>query len=104
LSLKIARSWGEIQRAEWLLFQGVINREVRVDMTHRHLVHAKHIVSTFKEKLSKSGVDHVGDRHFDELELLIESAISTAVLEEVEHALDRVQEVVTSSRKDVEHV
>lgn len=73
-------------------------------MTHKHLAHAKHIVSAFKDKLSKSGVDHVGERHFDELELLIESAISTAVLEEVEHALDRVQEVVTSLRQGVEHV
>ncbi|VAX05777.1 hypothetical protein MNBD_GAMMA26-2616 [hydrothermal vent metagenome] len=73
-------------------------------MTHKHLIHAKHIVSAFKDKLSKSGVDHVGEGHFDELELLIESAISTAVLEEVEHALDKVQAVVTSLRKDVEHV
>ena len=58
----------------------------------------------FKSKLSKSGQEHVGDRHFDELSLMIESAISTAVLEEVEHAADRIHTVVEAIRKDAEHL
>ncbi|MCF6217136.1 MAG: phosphatase [Gammaproteobacteria bacterium] len=73
-------------------------------MTHKHLVHAEHIVDAFKSKLSKSGVEHVGEKHFDELSLLIESAISTAVLEEVEHAMDKVQQTLTSLRREVEHL
>jgi len=73
-------------------------------MTHKHLPHANRVVKTFKNKLSQSGRDHVGDKHFDELALMIESAISTAVLEEVEHAADRIHEVVESIRKGAEHL
>lgn len=73
-------------------------------MTHKHLSHAERVVDTFKGKLSKSGREHVGDRHFDELVLMIESAISTAVLEEVEHAVDRIHTVVEAIRKDAEHL
>ena len=73
-------------------------------MTHKHLPHAERVVNTFKDKLSKSGREHVGDKHFDELALMIESAISTAVLEESEHAADRLQELVNSIRKGAEHL
>ena len=73
-------------------------------MTHKHLPHAERMVNAFKEKLSQSGRDHVGDRHFDELTLMIESAISTAVLEAVEHAADRIHDVVESIRKEAEHL
>jgi hypothetical protein len=73
-------------------------------MTHKHLPHAERVVNGFKEKLSQSGRDHVGDRHFDELTLMVESAISTAVLEAVEHAADRIHDVVESIRKDAEHL
>ena len=58
----------------------------------------------FKNKLSQSGRDHVGEKHFDELTLMIESAISTSVLEEIERAADRIQDVVQSIRKDAEHL
>ena len=73
-------------------------------MTHKHLPHAESIVNTFKNKLSKSGREHVGDKHFDELSLMIESAISTAVLEEVEQAMDQIQEAVKSIRNSAEHL
>jgi len=73
-------------------------------MTHKHLPHAERLVNAFKDKLSKSGREHVGDKHFDELTLMIESAISTAVLEETEHAADRLQELVESIRKGAEHL
>jgi len=73
-------------------------------MTHEHQPRAERVVNAFKEKLSQSGRDHVGDRHFDELTLMIESAISTAVLEKVEHAADLIHDVVESIRKDAEHL
>jgi len=73
-------------------------------MTHKHLPHAERVVNAFKEKLSQSGRDHVGDKHFEELALMIESAIATSVLEEVEHAADKIHDVVESIRKDAEHV
>ena len=73
-------------------------------MTHKHLPHAERIVSVFKDMLSNSGRDHVGDKHFDELALMIESAISTAVLQEIEHAADKIHKVVESVRKDAGHL
>lgn len=73
-------------------------------MTHKHLPHAERVVNAFKDKLSQSGRDHVGDKHFDELTLMVESAISTAVLEEIEHAVDRIHDVVESIRKGAEHL
>ena len=73
-------------------------------MTHKHLPHAERVVNAFKQKLSQSGREHVGDKHFDELTLMIESAISTAVLEVVEHAADRIHDVVEAVRKDAEHL
>ena len=73
-------------------------------MTHKHLSHANRVVDAFREKLSQSGREHVGDKHFDELALMVESAIATAVLEEIEHAADKINEVVDSIRKDAEHL
>ncbi|MFC1748754.1 phosphatase [Pseudomonadota bacterium] len=73
-------------------------------MTHKHLPHAERVVGVFKEMLSQSGRDHVGDKHFDELALMIESAVSTAVLEEIEHAADKMHAVVESIRKSAEHL
>ena len=73
-------------------------------MTHKHLPHAERVVAAFKEKLSQSGREHVGEKHFDELVLMIESAISTSVLEEVEHAADRINEVVATIREGAEHL
>lgn len=73
-------------------------------MTHKHLPHAERVVNAFKQKLSRSGQEHVGDKHFEELSLMIESAISTTVFEEVERAADRIHEVVESIRKDAEQL
>ena len=44
-------------------------------MAQKQTQHARDVVNAFKEKLSRSGIDHVGQKHFDELQLLIESAI-----------------------------
>lgn len=73
-------------------------------MTHKHLPHAERVVGVFKDMLSQSGRDHVGDKHFDELALMIESAISTAVLEEIEHAADKMNTLVENIRKEAEHL
>ncbi len=73
-------------------------------MTHKHLSHANQVVNAFKEKLSQSGREHVGEKHFDELALMVESAIATAVLEEIEHAADKINSVVESIRKGAEQL
>lgn len=53
-------------------------------MDREHSAHAKNLVKAFKEKLSPSGRDHVGIKHFEELEVLVEVALATAVNEERE--------------------
>ena len=73
-------------------------------MTHRHLPHAERVVQAFKDNLSDSGRQHVGEKHFDELILMIESAISTSVLEDMEHAADKLAHLAEELRKGAEHL
>jgi hypothetical protein len=73
-------------------------------MNRKHMPHAQHVVDTFKSKLSDSGRQHVGEKHFDELALLIESAISTAVLEEMERAADSLEDMAHKMRNNAEHI
>ena len=73
-------------------------------MTHRHRAHAERVVQAFKEKLSASGRQRVGEHHFDELTLMIESAISTSVLEEMERAADRLSRLAQELRNEAEHL
>lgn len=72
-------------------------------MTHRHLTHAQQVVERFRDMLSESGRQHVGQAHFDELSLLIESAISSAVLEELEAAADKMDRLAHELRSTAEH-
>ena len=72
-------------------------------MAHKQTEHAARVVERFKEMLSQSGREHVGHSHFAELSLMIESAISTAVLEQSEHLADRLEEVAKSVRESAEH-
>lgn len=53
-------------------------------MAGEHTQHAKKVTETFKNKLSQSGREHVGSKHFEELELLIEMALATSVNDERE--------------------
>jgi len=71
-------------------------------MSRSQTQHALDVVNTFKSKLSKSGVDHVGQKHFDELQLLIESAIDSAVFLEIERIANRVDNLAHDIRKSAE--
>ena len=73
-------------------------------MERKHLHHAEKVVEAFKQKLSQSGRDHVGEKHFDELTLMIESAVSTSVLEAVEGATHQISDLIEKIKKDAEHV
>jgi len=64
---------------------------------------AEDIVSTFKKQLSKSGVEHVGQHHFEELQLLIESALTSVSLQLMEQAADKVQNLAYELRQEVQH-
>lgn len=72
-------------------------------MTQRQREHAQQVVNRFRDMLSQSGREHVGEKHFDELSLLIESAISTAILEELEKAADRMDQLAHDLRNFAEH-
>jgi hypothetical protein len=71
-------------------------------MTHRHAAHAERVVDSFRELLSESGRQHVGEKHFEELMLLVEAAISSAVLTEMEWAADRTDELAHRLRNYAE--
>lgn len=71
-------------------------------MSKNQTSHALDVVNAFKEKLSKSGLDHVGQKHFDELQLLIESAIDSAVFLEMERVADRIDSLARDIRNSAE--
>lgn len=71
-------------------------------MSQSQTEHAQNVVESFKEKLSKSGVEHVGQKHFDELQLLIESAIDSAVFLEVERIADKLDTLTHEVRNSAE--
>lgn len=66
-------------------------------MSKSQTQHAKQVVAAFKEKISKSASEHIGQKHFDELELLIEAAMDSAVFIEME----RVAEKMTTFANDI---
>ena len=71
-------------------------------MSKSQTEHAQKVVASFKEKLSKSGVEHVGQKHFDELQLLIESAIDSAVFLELENVVDKLETLTHDVRRSAE--
>ena len=71
-------------------------------MTKMHSKHADQVVQRFRDMLSDSGRQHVGERHFDELSLLIESAIDTAILEEAEAWADQLEQMAHRMRHSAE--
>lgn len=61
---------------------------------------AQHVVESFKGQLSKSGIEHVGQQHFEQLQLLIESALTSAHLQQAEQLAEKLQLLAQSIRKD----
>lgn len=72
-------------------------------MSKKQTHHANEVVNAFKQKLSQSGIDHVGQKHFDELQLLIESAIDSAVFLEMQRVADRVSSLAHEIRNSADH-
>lgn len=72
-------------------------------MSKKQTHHAHEVVNAFKQKLSQSGIDHVGQKHFDELQLLIESAIDSAVFLEMQRVADRVSSLAHEIRNSADH-
>ena len=71
-------------------------------MTIRQAAHARQVVERFKEFLSEDEQAQLGEEHFGELSLLIESAIDAAVLDAMERAADELDALARNMRDRAE--
>ncbi len=68
-------------------------------MTKMQTRRARKVVDHFKQVLSASGRKAVSDTHFEELELMIESAIEAAILEDVANYAARLEKVIAEMKR-----
>jgi hypothetical protein len=72
-------------------------------MTMKQTEHAKNVVGSFKARLNDTVCNDIGEAHFDELALMVESAISAAVLTEMEKTADKIDALAHNIRHFAEH-
>jgi hypothetical protein len=72
-------------------------------MSKSQAAHAERVVSQFKQLLSATGRQHVGEKHFAQLALLIESAIDATVLEENARYVAELERIVARMKRSGEH-
>ena len=63
--------------------------------------HAKEISERFRELVEMSG-DSLDEKHYDELSLLIEAGIDTALVEALEKTADRIENLAQKVRTNAE--
>jgi len=63
--------------------------------------HAKEITNRFREMVEQDG-DILPAKHYDELALLIEAGIDTALVEKLEKVADKVDKLAHNIRNDAE--
>ncbi len=63
--------------------------------------HAKQITDRFRELVENAG-HTLADEHYDELALLVEAGIDTALFERLEKMADKLQKLSNSVRNDAE--
>ena len=63
--------------------------------------HAQQITDRFRQLVEMAG-DSLAEEHYDELSLLIEAGIDTALVERLEKMADRLQALAHSVRNDAE--
>ena len=73
------------------------------EMKQNYKKHAEEIVQYFQQQLSKKALKQIKKGDFDELTVMVESAISTSVLQATEQIAERLQELSKQLRKGVEH-
>ena len=64
--------------------------------------HAQKITDRFRDLVKQAG-DSLSDEHYDELTLLIEAGIDTALVERLEKMADKLQKFSNEVRKDAEY-
>ncbi len=68
-------------------------------MTKMQSTRARKVVEHFKQVLSPTGRRAVTESHFEELALMIESAIEAALLEEAANYAARLEELIAEMRR-----
>ncbi|MGB0712553.1 MAG: phosphatase [Gammaproteobacteria bacterium] len=71
-------------------------------MSQHYEKHAQQVVDNFRSLLDANSAETVGDEKFDELAMLIESAISTSVTQELETAADILAKTAQDMRARAE--
>lgn len=64
--------------------------------------HAKEISNRFREMVEQSG-ESISNSHYDELSLLIEAGIDTALVEILENTADKIESLAHDVRNKAEH-
>ena len=72
-------------------------------MSEHYEKHAEQVADAFIELLDPEARAVISADHRNELAMLIEAAISTAVFDQLEHAADRIAELSTELRHYAEH-
>jgi hypothetical protein len=72
-------------------------------MSEHYEKHAVEVSNAFFDLLEEDVKDRISESHRNELAMLIEAAISTAVFEAVEEAADEVAALSERLRHDAEH-
>ncbi len=75
----------------------MLNREERA-MTNSLMQHSKNVVQHFREIIGPETSHHITDSQFEELELLVRSAIA----EELEHVTEEFDDTVKAIRREIE--
>ena len=69
-------------------------------MTKMQTSRAQKVVDHFRQVLSPSGRKAVTETHFEELALMVESAIEAAILEEVAGYANRLEQLIAEMKHD----
>jgi len=64
--------------------------------------HAQKIADRFREMVTQAG-DSLPESHYEELSLLIEAGIDTALVERLEKMADKLQSLSNAVRNDAEY-
>jgi hypothetical protein len=72
-------------------------------MSHSQTAHAEKVVAQFKELLSVTGRQHVGEKHFAQLALMIEAALDAALLDENAHYVAELETIVRRMKRSGDH-
>lgn len=72
-------------------------------MSKHYEKHAEEVTQAFLDLLDEGARTAITEAHRNELAMLIEAAISTAVLDQLERAADRVARLSEDLRQHAEH-